>query len=418
MRFLHVADVHLDSSFAGRSEAVRRRLRDASHEAFRRAVDLAVAQNVDALLIAGDLFDGERLSFGTERFLIDQAGRLGDHGIQAVYATGNHDPGGPAAGPRRLPWPSNVVTVSDAVPQRIRIASRDGGDAGFVTAIGHETAREARDLSRLLPRPDRQLPEIALLHSQVHASTGAEQHHAYAPSDLSFLRRAGFDYWALGHVHVPQELSADPPVWYAGSLQGRGHGESGERGALLVDLSQRSAPEIAFHPLAPVRWETLEVGDLEDVRSLEGLEARARRAWRDARAADPGAPGGEWMVRLALTGPCPLWAELQVEEDRALLAREVRDLIGVLDVTVVASSVHPVIDLDEHRGRTDVLGEALRLARAVRSGEVVLPGLGSDVLAGVTGTDGAAVEAYTRRLLEGIEGELAARLLEGGAADR
>ena len=65
MRFLHVADVHLDTSFSGRSEAVRRRLRDASREAFRRAVDLAIREDVHAFLIAGDLFDGERLSFQT-----------------------------------------------------------------------------------------------------------------------------------------------------------------------------------------------------------------------------------------------------------------------------------------------------------------------------------------------------------------
>ena len=94
MRFLHVADVHLDTSFSGRSEAVRRRLRDASREAFRNAVDLAIREDVHAFLIAGDLFDGERLSFQTERFLLEQTERLGDHGITVVYATGNHDPGG------------------------------------------------------------------------------------------------------------------------------------------------------------------------------------------------------------------------------------------------------------------------------------------------------------------------------------
>ncbi len=76
MRFLHVADVHLDTSFAGRSEAVRRRLREASREAFRRAVDVALQEEVDAVLIAGDLFDGDRLSFETERFLLEQVGRL------------------------------------------------------------------------------------------------------------------------------------------------------------------------------------------------------------------------------------------------------------------------------------------------------------------------------------------------------
>lgn len=415
MRFVHVADVHLDSSFAGRSDEVRQRLRSASREAFRRAVDLAVSRDVDAFLIAGDLFDGERLSFRSEHFLLDEMARLGDHGITVVYATGNHDPGGPASGPRGLRWPLNVVTATDAVPRRVRIPSRGGGDAGWVTAVGHETDREGRDLSRLLPAPEGDLPQVALLHTQVRSSPGAERHHAYAPSDLAYLRRAGFDYWALGHVHVPQALSADPPVWYAGSLQGRGHGEPGERGALLVDLGQRDAPEVTFHPLAPVRWETLRVGGLDDVRALEGLEARGRAAWKAARAADPGAPGTEWMLRVALEGPCPLWAELRVEEDRALLARELRDRLGVLDVVVVATDVHPVIDLEEHRGRMDVLGEALRLAEEVRAGRTELPGVRPEDLAGIQGPERERHEEWIRALLSGADGELAARLLERDA---
>jgi predicted phosphodiesterase len=412
MRFLHVADVHLDTSFAGRSETVRRRLRDASREAFSRAVDVALAEDVDAVLIAGDLFDGERLSFQTERFLLDQVARLGDHGITVVYATGNHDPGTAGGGPRALKWPPNVVTASDATPKRIEVVARAGGTAGYVSAIGHETAREERDLSRMLPRPDGVRPEVGLVHTQVQTSAGAERHGSYAPSDLSYLRRAGYDYWALGHIHIPQELSADPPIWYPGSLQGRSHGEQGERGAVLVDLSDRGAPLVSFRSLAMIRWETLPVSGLEAVSSFDALLGHVSGAWQRARAADPGQPGTEWMVRLALVGPCPLWVELQTEEGRTTLAAEARDVLGVLDVVVAAGGVHPVIPLDEHRGRTDVLGEALRLAAEIRAGRAELPGVFADDLAGVPGATGEAVGAYVRELLGGMDGALAARLLE------
>ncbi|HET9949749.1 MAG TPA: DNA repair exonuclease, partial [Longimicrobiales bacterium] len=252
MRFVHVADVHLDTSFAGRSETVRRRLREASRDALRRAVDLAIREDVHALLVAGDLFDGERLSFRTERFLLEQAARLADHGITLVYATGNHDPGSTEAGPRALDWPPNVRVAADATPRRLLISDGAGTPVGYVNAIGHASAAERADLSRLLPRPERELPEVGLLHTQVHTSIGAEEHHPYAPSELSYLLRAGYDYWALGHVHARQMLAEDPPIWYPGSLQGRTHAEQGERGALLVDLSDRDAPAVSFRPLAPV----------------------------------------------------------------------------------------------------------------------------------------------------------------------
>jgi len=413
MRFVHVADVHLDTSFAGRSEDVRRRLREASREAFRRAVDLAMREEAHALLIAGDLFDGDRLSFATERFLLEQAARLADHGVAVVYATGNHDPGSPTTGPRTLAWPANFLVASDATPRRFLVADARGVPVGYVTAAGHATTQEARDLSRAFPRPLGDLPEVGLLHTQVHASLGAEEHHAYAPSELSFLLRSGYDYWALGHVHVRQMLADDPPVWYAGSLQGRTHADRGERGALVVDLSDRDAPVVSFRPLAPVRWETVEVDRLEGVRSLDELERQVQLAWEAARARDPGANGTEWMARVVLSGPCPLWTELRSEENRDLLARELPAMLGALEVAVVADGVHPVLSLDEHRGRIDVLGEALRLAAAVRRGESRIAGLDAGDLAGVTSDDPAAVDRYVRDLLADIDGEIAARLLAG-----
>jgi exonuclease SbcD len=416
MRFVHVADVHLDTSFAGRSEPVRRRLREASREAFRRAVDLAIREDVHAVLVAGDLFDGDRLSFRTERFLLEQAGRLADHRITMVYATGNHDPGSPETGPRTLAWPSNVHVVGDATPRKVQIPDAAGEPVGYVSAIGHATPQESQDLSRLLPRPLGDLPEVGLVHTQVHASLGASEHHNYAPSELTYLLRAGYDYWALGHVHVRQPLADDPPVWYAGSLQGRTHADQGERGALLVDLSDRAAPAVSFRSLAPVRWETLEVDRLDSAESLDDLERQVQLAWTAQRGADPGASGTEWMARVILSGPCPLWSELRGDEDRELLERELREILGVLEVVVVTEQVHPVLSLDDHHERVDVLGAALRLAEAVGRGEATLPGVEPGELVGLSSDDPVAVERYVRQLMEGVDGEIAARLLDIGSS--
>ncbi len=412
MRFLHVADVHLDTSFAGRSEAVRRRLRAASREAFRNAVDLAIREDVHAVLIAGDLFDGDRLSFQTERFLLEQAERLGDHGITMIFATGNHDPGAPDLGPRQLDWPTCVRLANHETPRRFLVHDHGGQPVGYVTAVGHATARVSRDLSRLLPLPTGELPEVALLHTQVHSSLGSRDHHPYAPSELTYLCHAGYDYWALGHVHTRQELSADPPIWYAGSIQGKTHADQGERGGLVVDLADRAAPSISFRALAPVRWDTLTVRHLDGVSSLDDLERQVQVAWQARRDKDPGRSECEWMIRVVLEGACPLWSELRSEENRDMVARELAELLSALDVTVLTESVHPVVPVDEHRTRTDVLGAVLRLARDVRDGSATLAHLDPGSLAGLTGDDPTAVAAYVRGLLRDADGELAVRLLE------
>ena len=279
-----------------------------------------------------------------------------------------------------------------------------------MTAVGHRNSREREDLSRRLPRPAGDLPEVALLHTQVHSSTGSEGHHAYAPSEIAYLVRAGYDYWALGHVHVRQVLSQDPPVVYPGSLQGRTHGDSGPKGALLVDLTHRDAPVLSFRALAPVRWETLRVGGLEGADSLDRLERRIHSAWLEARGAEPGATEVEWMVRVVLEGPCPLWRELRREEDRDLLSSELQRLLGALDVVALADGVHPVVSVEEHQRRQDVLGETLRLLDAVRRGEAGLDVDPAD-LVGAPGDDARSLAAYVRHLLQDVDGELAARML-------
>jgi DNA repair exonuclease SbcCD nuclease subunit len=379
-------------------------------------VDLAIREDVQAFLVAGDLFDGELLSFTTERFLLDQAHRLADNGITMVYATGNHDPGMAESGPRRLPWPPNVRVAGDGTPQRIAIHDREGRTCGFVTAVGHASPGERDDLSRRLPRPDGELPEVALLHTQVHTSLGSEAHHAYAPSELTYLMRAGYDYWALGHVHVRQTLFDDPPVVYPGNLQGRTHADTGPKGCVLADLSDRDAPALSFRAIAPVRWETIRVHGLEEADTLDRLERRVVVAWRAAREQEPVTAEMEWMIRVVLAGPCPLWRELRREEDRAALSEELVELLGALDVSVVHDAVHPVVAVEEHRGRPDVLGEALRLIEEIRRGQATLEGLDPGTLAGFTPEGQDAVDAYLRSLLQGVDGEVAARMLgeDGG----
>ena len=66
-RFLHLADVHLDTRFLGWSGALRELLKESQLRAFKRAVDTALTEKIDSVLIAGDLFDNERLSLATER---------------------------------------------------------------------------------------------------------------------------------------------------------------------------------------------------------------------------------------------------------------------------------------------------------------------------------------------------------------
>lgn len=413
MRFLHLADVHLDAPFGGRTPAVRRVLQEAAREAFSRAVSLALAERVDAVLIAGDLFDGHRLTFATERFLLADIQRLADAGIPVVYAAGNHDHGGGRRPVTSLDWPSNVVVAAGPEPVRVAITDQDGRPLGFVTAAGHESSAVTEDLAAGFPLPPGDYPEVALLHAQVVGSRGDQGHHPYAPTTLEVLRSAGYDYWALGHVHGRQVLEQSPAICYPGSLLGRTLRETGPRGAVLVDLSDRSLPLLHFHSLAPVRWEVLPVEGLEEIRSVDALLDHLQQVWETARRADPADPDMRWLIQFRLSGGCPLWKGLQDLENVATLEREATTLLEAVDVSVRTDGVGPVVDLARESQRPDVLGEALRLLGRLHGGEPVLD-VAEDDLAGYDPERDGSVHAYIRRLLEPVDLELVARLRTEG----
>jgi exonuclease SbcD len=408
MRILHLADVHLDTSFQGRSSRIRTRLRGATREAFRSAVELALDAEVHAVVIAGDLFDGLRLSFETERFLLEQLQRLTQAGIGVVYATGNHDPGSTRHARREIPWPAGVEVVPDGRPRRIAIRDGKGHEVGCVTAAGHATSQETGDLAAGFPRPDGALPEVAVLHTQVVGSRSAEAHEPYAPSTLETLVGSGYDYWALGHVHVRQELGDLPGIHYSGNLQGRTPRETGPKGALLVEVARGFAPQVEFRPLAPVRWESVLLDHPVEARSVDGLIRLVRDRWREARREDPD-PGAEWMVRVSIRGATPLWRDLADEDDRAHLGSELEGVLGALEVQLEVEGLHAPVVVDEHRGREDVLGAALALVEGLRGGTEELPGL-DDELAGLG--EIRERQAYLERLLDGAEGEIVSRLVK------
>ncbi len=416
MRFLHLADPHLDTPLLGRTSNVRAALREGSRAAFSNAVARAVAAGVDAVLIAGDLFDGTQLTYGTERFLVARLQELADAGIPVFYATGNHDPGGGGSLVARIEWPENVVLFDRPEPRRVEV-ERKGVVVGHVTGAGHDSPRVAADLSRGFPRPPgrggaRDLPEVALLHTQVGGASAESEHDRYAPSELRQLQGAGYHYWAIGHIHVRQTLSRIPGVHYPGNLQGRSPKEVGPKGALLVDLSTPGAPATEFLELSPIRWERMVLSDLVDVTTLHALARRVAERWNADREADPGLPGARWLLRVELQGPLPVVATLRSDGERETLQEDLCADLGLLDLEIRLGAAHIPIRVEDHLHRPDVLGEALRMA--IEQPEDVAASLGIEKaeLAGWE-ESGLSFDAYLRDLLADAPKEIVERMVKG-----
>ena len=236
-RFLHLADVHLDTPFQSKDKQLRIYLRESIRKAFQKAVDIALSQRVNAVLIAGDLFDNETLSFATERFILEQMARLKDGKVMVFYAPGNHDPAGAAYRRSTVQWPENVKVFSSGEPEVCPVYDDQGRLLAYVAGVGHETQQERTNLVKSFPDPGHDnVPYIGLAHVWVMGSRGEAEHDRYAPCTFEDLLAKNYAYWALGHIHTRARLCDRPLVVYPGNLVGRHFKEEGLKGAYLVEI--------------------------------------------------------------------------------------------------------------------------------------------------------------------------------------
>ena len=415
LKVVHAADVHLDTPFRRHDAELRQKLQELGREAFSALVDLTLEERADALLIAGDLFDNEWLTIATERMLKRELRRLTDAGVTVVYATGNHDPGRTNYRAVNIDWPvTGFHLQSSRTPRRIPI-QRGGERVGWVVAVGHQTPNETANLAetfRQAPGPE---PAIALLHADVAGVSGEsddEPRGKYAPAARTDLDPS-YVYWALGHIHLRQPIPGDFPAWYPGNLYGRDFGETGAKGALVVELDPPNPPLISFRALAKVRWETLALSSLANVRAITDVQAEARVEFARRQEADCNLlPDQEWILRVELSGPCPLVNVLRDESERAELAGYLADSLPALDVEVRDFGLHRPVDLAKHLGQHHMLGVALELINRANTDDELLRRLAPQALArGDDYPDGPDRLAYLRRLLDGLDAAAAERLL-------
>ena len=219
LRFVHAADLHLDSPLHGLVRydgAPVDEVRAATRRAFDNLVQLALGtgpgERADFVLLAGDLYDGDWNDYTTGLYFTSAVSRLAEEGVDVLVVRGNHDAASRMT--RALRLPPRVRMLRDDQPETVVLEHLGVAVHGQSFAAG----RIDTDLTPSYPARIGRLFNVGMLHTSLNGRAG---HDPYAPTDVASLRRKDYDYWALGHVHAAEVVSRDPWVVFPGNTQGR-----------------------------------------------------------------------------------------------------------------------------------------------------------------------------------------------------
>lgn len=365
MKFVHAADLHLDSPMRGLERYVGapvERFRRATRRALENLVALCIDEGADFLVIAGDLYDGDWKDYSTGLFFLSQMSELREAGVTVYLVRGNHDAASQIT--RHLELPANVVEFSSRRPETHR------DDALGVAVHGQSFPNRAvyTDMASKYPDAEPGMLNVGVLHTSL---TGREGHEPYAPTDVTCLASKGYDYWALGHVHRREVVSEDPWIVYPGNLQGRHARESGAKGATVVTVDGGRVAAVEHRPVDAVRWQRVVV-DAGDCANADDVLERARQKLEEALI---GADGRTLAARVVIQGDSDAHQDLQKDADR--WENEIRAAatdLGVDDIWVekVRFETRAATDVNELASRDDALGQLVRAFRDIRGDAAAL----------------------------------------------
>jgi DNA repair exonuclease SbcCD nuclease subunit len=310
-RILHAADIHLDSPLKKLDHyesAPAQRIRGASRRALANMTQLAIDRQVDLVVIAGDLYDGDWTDQNTGLAFVREAAKLVDAGIPLLVIRGNHDAANQMTS--SLPLPDN--------PDGSEIFLRtENPESRFFERIGiavhgqsFRSRAETANMAAKYPEPSAGMFNLGLLHTGLE---GESKHAHYAPCTPAELTDKGYDYWALGHIHQRRDyqIEGGAPIVFSGNLQGRHIGERGEKGCVIIDVDERNRCECSFHAVDVLRWHQCVI-DVTEMTEREEI-CDAYQAWLTKQ--EDSCDERLLIARVRLTGPSQLHRALHQHHD-------------------------------------------------------------------------------------------------------
>jgi exonuclease SbcD len=371
-KFIHAADLHLDAPLLGLAQypgAPVDDIRGSTRRALTNLVDLAIAEEVAFVVIAGDLFDGAGRDYHTALFMNAEASRLRVAGIPVVIASGNHDAASILT--KQLRLPENVRVFPTSKPSSVVLEN--------VPVVIHGQGFARREIfdniAATYPAPHAGLFNVGVLHTSVEGRPG---HAGYAPCTVAELQSRGYEYWALGHVHSRETLCEEPWIVFSGCTQGRHIRETGAKGATLVSVEDGDISTVEHRDLDVLRWAriAIDAGDAYEDELLSRLHDAVESAAAEA-------DGRLVALRVVVNGETTLHRVLVAERER--IVNECRAVVsdaglGQVWLERVKFDTTAPADVTRLLGRDDAIGGLLRTLRSLPSDPPALTLLSAELV--------------------------------------
>ncbi len=271
--FIHISDIHLGRPFSGLSDySADIDVSKALNRAFNNFLDFAIEKQVDFVLISGDTFDSNEQDFDSKLILKNGLKKLEKEGIKVFLIAGNHDCLA-SYSKTAFDFDENsnikIVGLNTNFYDKFIVTDKSGDNCAIIHALSFRESSFNENPCKYFNPPtgdEKELFNIGLLHCDL----SGQKDSPYAPCSYSDLEALNYDYFALGHIHIPSESGK---IQYAGTLQGRNTKETGAHGVKYIKVEEGKIIENSFIPLDVVRFEDIDIdlSNSADVTSSAGL---------------------------------------------------------------------------------------------------------------------------------------------------
>ncbi len=364
--FIHISDIHIGRAFSSINnysfdEKVKNIYNNATEKAFNRFIDFSLSAQPDFILISGDTFDNIEQDFKSKLILKEGLKKLEKNGIKVYLICGNHDPVN-AYNKNTFDFDENslikIIGINSERYSDFTVTDKDNNKIAVIHALSYTENHMSENPLKYfstIKEDEKDTFHIGLLHCDIENTDNSQ----YAPCKADELRNFNYNYWALGHIHIP--IKKDNNIFYSGTLQGRNPKETGIHGFRFIKVNNNIITENKFIPSDIIRFEDMEI-NLSDTKDITSSYSDISDKLNNFILNETNSLCELFLIKLKLTGNIEFYDEIN-DEYYKTITEKIKDIFSSkIYISDINNETNPKIDENILKNDDGISGEIYRTA--------------------------------------------------------